>query len=694
MKKLIISSILILSLSIGNAIASTSHTLIPEFTPGQHIYLDSLIKNHPAAPFDFSGPFKNKVDSSNVYVVASQEGEEPIPEGKKLGVAKVDELIVKWAGNSQFDKQDYVAIFWVRRADDTSKGSVGANVGATQRNNGITPSALNEIVATSLKANMPQDPEGAIADIATTIETEMVEYQQAQLKAKQEQERNAEAMAARKLKTEAFFKSANEFGNNLIKAILVVSPFGIIGAWLSNRRKRRRELEAQANSLIAQWEKVLDNAGTFYTELTEKYLGELEVLDIAKCDETFQLACQKAIGEVAFFMDMKQQGDRVLEDSKFNLDFGDFKHAVHLLTEHEVQITGDKVPLPVATLLNGPNRVAACKSSEFLGRLDKQFETAKGDLILILDQYNSIEEKYKYLESLLKETEDYLAAKFYTKDSYFNLNDIEIKAYKIDISEGIRLLSKAKTAFEQYDITKLYEAKGLLMKWSEDISNVKKKAIATYEACEKGLRSLPSVDSLQNKIAWAKQTGESISRDFPSYPFDESDTLDGYKVDIAKYADAWPKMKSLYEQADFEALLELVRIYQDMCDRISVRLDVIIHKPTELKNLQSIKSNYLQEQKRKANKLRRYNWDSRTETQVNQYLAIGDFTQAEALLSSLDSEIASAKRTEEPSYSSSSYSSSGWASSSCDYGSSSSSSDYGSSSSSSDYGSSSGGSDY
>ncbi|MGL5720110.1 MAG: hypothetical protein ACRCYP_04895 [Alphaproteobacteria bacterium] len=579
MKKLIVASVLIFSLSAGSAIAVPTHTLIPEFTPGQHIYLDPSIQNHPTAPFAFSAPFKDRVDASNVYVVASQKGDEAIPEGKKLGVAKVDELIAKWAGNAQFNKQDYIAIFWVRRADDTSKGSVGANVGSVQRNNGITPSALNEIVSASLKANMPQDPEGAIADIATTIETEIVGYKQEQLRAEEQKKREAEAAAARRVKEEAFFKSVNELGNNVIKGLLVISPFGIIGAWVARSRKRRRELEAKANSLIAQWEKVLNNAGTFYTELTEKYLGELEVLDLDKCDETFQMACQKAIGEVAFFMDMKQQGDLVLESANIDIGENDLKNAVHLLTKNEIQVTGDKVPLAAASLLTGPNRVTACKAAEFLGQLEKQFKTAKDDLIFILDQYNSVDKVLSQMTHDLKMTMEYLLEKNYTENSFFNLNGIEIKKPLDNIGEGPRLCALAKQCAEEYNITGLAIAKDEFKRWATNIVMLENDAVEAYMDCEKGLRSLPSFESMRDKYNLARQVFHTIQRKFPSYYLgDKFVQLSENEVELKKYAEAWPRMKSLYEQADFEALLGLIHIYQSMCDRISADLNSIIHR--------------------------------------------------------------------------------------------------------------------
>jgi hypothetical protein len=159
-------------------VLATARTWMPVFSPSQAVYLDSKIRNHPTAPFKFSADFSKSLstlgkESNLVYfVVAAQAGAEPIRKGAKLGTAKIDQPLPRWTLAPGFPKTNYVVVFWVRRSDDPTKGSVGVNVGSKARNLGVTPQSLSDpdgLVTPALQENIPQDPEAALLEIAHNI---------------------------------------------------------------------------------------------------------------------------------------------------------------------------------------------------------------------------------------------------------------------------------------------------------------------------------------------------------------------------------------------------------------------------------------------------------------------------------------------------------------------------------------------
>ena len=160
---LIKGSLLTAALLWQTNVAVAAPTWMPAYEPGRAVYVDPAMSNHPVASYNFSSELSDKLSEKSeeglrYYVVAAQQGEEPIPSNIPLGVAAVDKLLPTWTNQPDFPKENYVVIFWVRRNDDLNKGSVGVNAGSIPRQAGVSSSLLssqNGLVIPALKANMP-----------------------------------------------------------------------------------------------------------------------------------------------------------------------------------------------------------------------------------------------------------------------------------------------------------------------------------------------------------------------------------------------------------------------------------------------------------------------------------------------------------------------------------------------------------
>ena len=279
--------------------ATVQRTWMPTFKQGQFVYVDPHLSGNPKSPFKFSDPFSEKLSQIGekhglkFYVVGAQQGNEPIPANTKVGIAKVDELLPQWSNQPEFDKDRYVIIFWVRRSDDPSKGSVGVNTGAVAREQGVSPELLSDpdgLVIPVLKQYMPQNPEGALLGVAKNVDSKVSEHiaQLAQQKVD---------VAENKARLASLMSALNIFGLGVLGAGLI----WIGTQFVAKRRKQAQVFKQQVESNLKDWQRTTKNGSEIYIELTENHLFFLEKLQSEEIDSDTQVLFEDAKQSVAKF---------------------------------------------------------------------------------------------------------------------------------------------------------------------------------------------------------------------------------------------------------------------------------------------------------------------------------------------------------------------------------------------------------
>src|SRR5215813_11262460 len=78
---------------------AAGQTWLPEFSSGQHVYLDPALKNNPSYPVDLKNLESTAVSEGQkngleIFVIATQQGSDL--DGSKMAVRELDKLSAKW----------------------------------------------------------------------------------------------------------------------------------------------------------------------------------------------------------------------------------------------------------------------------------------------------------------------------------------------------------------------------------------------------------------------------------------------------------------------------------------------------------------------------------------------------------------------------------------------------------------------
>ena len=428
--------------------ALAQETWIPDFNAAEHIYLDRRLANDSTHPVQFSNLDRQLAQAEQqhnlkIYVIAAQQGQESFLPDANLAVIKLNELISRWRSNPQFPNSNYLAILWIRRADDANRGWVAANGGTQLQGWGITASHLsnaNGPVITALRQYMPIDPQGAIVAIVNNINQEITQAKQRRVEAQvpaqqvaaaQRQQQQAITEAERQqvqqvlAEVERQRQQAQQAAAEAERqqqqqqkraarqqALLTYAPPAAMGSIaLLNiglitrnfRRKRSRALAA-----VNQWQEWLNHANQLNLKLYDSYFGFLQLQDdwADRFTGTTLKEYQAAVTDFTNFSvrleaanQRLQAARQVLKTVRFPFTNG-LMQATALLTTESVVITGQELPLAIANLFEDLVTKTSYEPQELLAEMAELFDRTDQGLAKILRAFQGLESSQKALQEL------------------------------------------------------------------------------------------------------------------------------------------------------------------------------------------------------------------------------------------------------------------------------------------------------
>ncbi len=411
------------------ALAQSSQTWLPEFSPDRHVYVDPQLARNRQAPVDLSALEPKLIQEGQrnglqIYVVAT-EGASDLANASIPGRDALDKLVLKWQSRPGFPSDNYMIIMWVRRADNPNKGSVAAQGGNLFSDWGMTAAYFSDTtsgpVIPNLRRFMPQDPAGAFEAIVVVVNGNIDG-----IKARQAEAEKAAALQ----KAMPYY-----IGGGALAAILL----GTLIFLLVRNSSRRKKMEA----LIADWATKLDSANALYLKLRTGYMGFLTEQSDWKTKfknrtlTTYTAACKdfaafSARRKVA--TDTLEAARKAFASNSFPSVKG-FDEVEQLLSLRTIEVTGDNLPLEEATLFGGLVEKADYKPGELLDAMSALFERTNKALAGIVSAFNGAKQNKLDVEAL---------------DGQVNAQRADIKAAELTMEpyEGtIRELKAGQTAF-------------------------------------------------------------------------------------------------------------------------------------------------------------------------------------------------------------------------------------------------------
>lgn len=674
----------------SNIAKPSTSTWLPAYTAGQSIYLDPQLANHPTAPVRFSASFASKLaqldqqQGLKFYIVATQQGQEVIPAGTKAGIAKIDQLLPQWINQPGFDRQAYVIILWVRRQDDVTKGSVGVNVGSKARAYGITPELLSDpqgLVIPALRQFMPQDPEAALLQIGSNLNSKI-----AAAIADQEWGHQAKATLI-----------------TLVKAVGTAITVGAIAlmllAWRGSRQQQRQRLE----SLLKEWQHISAAGGELYLELVENQLPRLQSLswsELQTSDPEFFARYETARVKLSDFVACWSQLSDRYQAAAAAMAAGQQKQVLFLLEKEPVRVSLEKVPIAVSTLLSGLSQERDFQPSDLLRETSQQFETAKSAILDLLTDYDRASQfGTETLWNNFAATENRILQKADTPFMY-HLGWGTAPADQTRLSfrgfdAALAMIPLKTQAIEQgkraWQDNKIAAAAAIYSQIGERLQAIEAQLDQALTAKAEGeARSeqlVESLDQYPSQLSDAQQALQTVQQNYPEASIsDLQTTLATATALVERFPTVQQKGRVLYLQQDFDgaegAIAALLNEVQDSV----LQLQRLQHLPQELAEQKQHLATQVDEYRQRLQRLHytqiTYDFDL-----LQRSLEANQFNTLQVQLASLQHLVVAAEAEEarqtpvESSSTTNNFSSS-------------SSSDYSSSSSGGDYSSSSGGGDY
>ncbi len=705
-------------------VLATARTWMPVFSPTQAVYLDSKIRNHPTAPFQFSADFSKELsnlgkESGLVYlVVAAQPGTEPIRTGAKLGTAKVDELLPRWTVAPGFPKTNYIVMFWVRRSDDPTKGSVGINVGSKARELGVTPQSLSDpegLVTPALKSNMPQDPEAALLAIAHNINDEIQTSRDVQIPLRQGESQPLKQIAS---------EDSAKLPDNLFGALLLLLVGGGASTLLVFRVRDRKAQKQRAASLMRRWKSVTENGATLYTELTENYFSKLEYISSLELEGLFATQAEQARTSLANFIAHWTEAEKRVSQAVSAFKKKKYWKVNWLLEQEPIKVTGEALPIKVATLLSGLTPTHDYSPEQLLTSMSKLYEAARDQTVGLIETYEGVAEfkdgRPQKIADAIARLKQKLEMPFeyslavasapseLPQKTYFNSAETTLFFYKI--------AQQTQLGAEAWSNNNLNQA---IERYSSILQSIETREAQVDTVLDEKLkcdRLSLEVDAANRRffeqIAVAEQSLKTVQSNFSS----EDVSLHVQKLEQLTGAISWSDMQArfheiqpLYLSSQFNTVHERLITIMELLEEQTEILDDLIQLPEVMETKQQALSVQIARYQRHPSRFDAVAQGTDYPTLQN-LLLMGQLTSVQSQLDSIrESQVAadalvSASSRDSESYGSSKSSDYGSSSDSSSYdsgsssssydSSSSDSSSYDSSSSSSDYGSSSGGGDY
>lgn len=671
----------------------------PKFDASKTVYVDPAMSGHPVAPYQFSPKLeaqlsKESKEGLRYFVVAAQQGDEPIPTNQPLGIAKVDELLPFWTNQPDFPKENYVVIFWVRKAENLNKGSVGVNVGKVSREAGVTPDQLSSprgLVIPALKANMPADPEGAMMDIVSNIEGQVFSHREALAVEVEQRERDKITDQQRKEQKEKVNQNFKSGLRWLMKTLPFAGGIGGVAVIVMTGRKRK----STALSHIDEWSKLCQNTSNLYLEVEKNELPKIQTLPL-DADICLKSKFELLITNLADFMARSSIASELLSHAQELLSKGDARKAISTLTKDSVTVDNNKIPVVLASLQDGIDVTQEMTATELKSGLNYQWQSIRQALNELLTAQKVYLEFSKAGAFVLLKSH----GTNHVNDSLPDLNTYNLnKGTFHSVTHGFEELvteyeGVVQEAELQFSTLKIASAIESIQKANSKLERLDKrlqKALIDKKTCENVTEEHFSGKPLAAKITQATTAIEQINRDFPNESISryEGRLNEAVEVKDNRLSKCKEQFFAQYQHKHFGEARQQLQKARSIRQECLQNLDGIIDFPKRLQEKKQMLSRKLESINRRNQALKsRHQLDIGTLAWGTLSLDTLSFD-----IDQLESSVTEAETQQRRELSSSN---SSWPSSSGSDGSWSSSggSDFGSSSGGSDFGSSSGGGDY
>ncbi len=471
----------------GTAQAQQSPTWLPAFDAATHVYVDPALQNHPTAPVDFKGLSREvealqKVHGLQVYIVATQSNYDISRPGPAPNY--VNQVQSAWSGRSGYPHNDALVIVWVRNTDNTQKMSVAAYSGSKLVSYGFDHNVWsdpNGPLRSALKQHMPGNPHAGLVQIVQNVNTKVTQTIASRAQAEKDRiaraeqaerdrvaraeqdERDRIAAQQRAIEDAENAKQMQFYAAIGIPSALVIGL--LIFLTLTFRRKK-----AAAQEVLEARRTELQNAGHWYVQLEEAYLGFLKR----------QTDWQKRFdpkGKTA-----KEFGEAI----KWYAELTTRKlAAADMFARAESSFNGARWPL-----WSGLDKAIAILSTEEVTVSDKVLSIEEADLFkgLVEEKKYAPADLLKDMEELFKKTNTALAKiKKSMEGSEQNRKDIVELLKKVDELKG--KLPASKLTFEPYQARYDQIAK----ERDDALAKVDADPLAAFEGTEKVERDIEAL---------------------------------------------------------------------------------------------------------------------------------------------------------------------------------------------------------
>lgn len=409
--------------------AQAADTWLPksEFRSDRAVYLDPTLSNHSQFPVSLNG-LETKLQSLNsthglkFYFVMTQQGTEQNPTSDKFAVWKLDQFVA--SVQSKLPADDYVVVLLVRSSADPNKFSFAANGGNRLQEYGLTGSFFSgsqSPLGANQRIYLPNDPAGFGNAVAIGINKAVTEHfdaikrqeqwrQQQAENERQEGIRRAEQRRLQAIEDQRLAAEAAERNEAIRFYLMVGGPPGTIAIILLIMFIAHRSRKAATDKLVASWRERMTASSTNYQRLETGYFGFLT--HQAEWQKKFKGSTaakfKVAVTDFANYSARQLAANRrYLEAEKlasgarfpFAL-FGTFSKVSALLTQNSIKITGQELPLEMATLYGGLVEEKEYKPEEVLAEMEQLFDKTNKALAAIKGAFDGAAQNKKDIEVL------------------------------------------------------------------------------------------------------------------------------------------------------------------------------------------------------------------------------------------------------------------------------------------------------
>lgn len=409
--------------------AQAADTWLPrsEFRSDRAVYLDPDLANHSNYPVSLSG-LETKLQSLGsthglkFYFVMTEQGTESNPTSGKFAVWKLDSFVAMV--QSRLPADDYVVVLLVRSSSDPSKFSFAANGGNRLQQFGLTGSFFGGSSSPLMSAQrtyLPNDPAGFANSVAVGVNQAITshlasvkrqeEWRLQQIENdKQNAIRLAEQRRLQSIEDARLAEEAAERDANMRFWLMVGGPPGALLVVLIIMFVVFRSRKAAADKLVASWRERMIASSTNYQRLESGYFGFLthQAEWQKKFKGTTAAKFKVAVTDFANYSARQLAANRRFEEAEklangasfpFAL-FGTFSKVHSLLTETEIKITGQELPLEMATLYGGLVEEKTYKPEEVLSEMEQLFDKTNKALAAIKGAFDGAAQNKKDIEVL------------------------------------------------------------------------------------------------------------------------------------------------------------------------------------------------------------------------------------------------------------------------------------------------------